>query len=137
MELDSDVHRAFSLQEAGRTVPVVGDFGVAGVVHDGDIVGLGELNRLTEIVEVRYCARRIVRVVEPQQLGLARNIIWNRVEIGQPVVLFGKRQHVALAAREQRAHGVNGISRIGHQCNVSGVEEAKCDVTNALLCANE
>ena len=41
VELDSDVHRAFSLQEAGRTVPVVGDFGVAGVVHDGDIVGLG------------------------------------------------------------------------------------------------
>ena len=50
-------------------------------MHDGYIVALCKLDCLAVIFEVRDSPRWIVRVVQPEQFGLARHIVGYRVEI--------------------------------------------------------
>jgi hypothetical protein len=61
-------------------------------VHDDDVVLLRERDSAFEEVEISDRGGRVARVVEPEQLRLARDVGRDRVEVGQEAAVLAQRQ---------------------------------------------
>ena len=72
--------------------------GVGGILHDDEVVGLGEGDGFFEKLERRGGTGRVVRVVEHHDLGAWPRLGRDGVEVWQEVVLSLERHVVDLAA---------------------------------------
>ena len=81
-DLDPDVLRAGGLEEARRAVAVEADLRVRVVVDDGQVVPARELDCALEIARLHDRARRIVRVVQEQEVRAGRDVVRHGVEVG-------------------------------------------------------
>ncbi len=120
----------------GALVAVEGDLGVGVVVHDEDLVGAGELDHALEEPLGHDRAGRVVGVVEVHQLGLARDVLVDRAEVGDEAELGLERHQHGLGACEPRAAGVDGVAGVGGERVVAGVEEGEVEVEDRLLGAD-
>ena len=137
MELDAHVLGALSLEETVGSVAFKADFAVGGVVADGYIVLLSELDDTAVEVYVGDCAGRVVRVVNPQDLGPIHDVGGDVFKFGEVAVFFHEGDRIALAAGEEGAHGVDGVGGVGDEGDVVGINQAEGDVGDALLRPDE
>src|SRR5208282_5884075 len=129
--------RAFGLENARRSVAVVGNFGVGAVVGEDDVVLEAEFDGVFEKREVNGRGGWIVRIVQPQHPGAARDFGGNRGEIGNEPVFFSERQKIRLASVENAAGVVHRISGVGNQHDVAGLDDRGREVCDAFLGANQ
>ena len=133
MEFHADIFRAVHFHKAGRPLAVVENFRVGRVVADDDLILLRELNHPLEVVLGHDDGRRIVRRVQPHQLGLPRHIFGDRVQIGQEPVGFRERHNVRDPAAEARADRIDRVAGAGDQHDIAGINECQMDVADAFL----
>ena len=94
-----------------QRLALVGEHDVGRVLHDDDLVLLGEVDHAVVEVARRDRAGRAVRVVDDQQLGASLHVGGNAVEVGKEAVLAQQRQAVDLAAVVARVRAGDGIAR--------------------------
>src|SRR5207237_2206798 len=124
-------HGARRLQEAGGDVAVEGDVDIGGVVGHEEVVLPGEAHRPGEGVRSGGRGGRVVGVVEPQDLGGDRVAGADLVQPGLEPVGSRQGDHDRPAAGEDGAGGVDGVAGIGHEHDVTGVDEGRGEVVDA------
>ena len=55
---------------------------------DDHVVTVGEIEHPFKELFIRYGSGWIVRIVDPQKLGLLCDIRWNRIEVREKTILF-------------------------------------------------
>nr|CAA9215676.1 hypothetical protein AVDCRST_MAG63-197 [uncultured Armatimonadetes bacterium] len=137
VRLDGDIQGTRRLQDRRRPIAVVADLGVGAVLADEQVELAREAHGFCEKFRGRHGARRVVRVVQEQELCLARHVGGDRRQVGQPLVLGRERHQVRRAPREQRVDLRHGVGRVGHEGDVAGVDVAPAQVRQPLLGADE
>ena len=122
MDLDAHLPRAGHLEKARRTVLVV-EHGVGGVLHHHEPVRPGELDHLLVELPRGHLARGAVRIVDHQELRATPDLLRDRRQVGQKIVLGQQRQTVHLAAVVLRVRTRHRIARHGHQRHVARVHD--------------
>src|SRR6266566_10164465 len=98
-------------------------------------MGARKLDGVLEVGRLDDRARRVVRVVEEEQVGSRGDLVRDRVEIRKEALRLLKRQVVELGAREERPRRVRRVTWIRREGDVAGVEKCERDVPDGLLAA--
>ena len=134
VELDAAVLGTRHLQDAEMLLAQ--DEGVRIVVHHHDVVATSHLHQTLVGGALRTTARRHVGIVRPQQPTLQRltaQQFLQLVEVGLPAVVLLQIVIDDIGSQQFRERGVGGITRIGHQHRVAGIDERQRDMQDALL----
>ena len=91
-------------------------------MHHNEVVPLRELDGGRELLELRRCPGRIVRVVEEEEARPLEHVRRNRLQVGPEAVLLTQGQVVHVRAREHWTGCVGRIAGIGRKADVAGVE---------------
>ena len=95
-----------------------------------------EMADLLEEAVGNDCSGGIVRIVEEEQPGALGGLGVNRLEIGGESELFLQGKQHCFGAGENRATGVNRVTGIGSQGDVTRIEEGETEVVDAFLGAD-
>src|SRR5437588_10986545 len=133
MKFDGAVTSTVGLKRARRTISVVGDLGVGVVVREDDAVLEAERDGFLEEIQVGNRGGRVVRIVEPEQLGSARYFVGNRAQVRSEAVLFSEFEKVWLTAVEQASRGVDRVARVGNQNHVARIDNRSREVSDPFL----
>jgi len=133
VKFDRHFARAVDFKETHRPVTVVTHFGVGRVVAHDDVMFVGKVDNALEKILVRHRSRGIIRIIDPQELGLSGNIGGNRIKIRQELVCFCQRQKIVPAAVEGRADVIDGITWARDQNDVAGVDKGDGHVTDPFF----
>ena len=106
------------------------------MAHD-DPVLTRELDHALEEVLAGRRRSRVVRIVQKHQLGLARHVFRNGLEVWQVVVELRQRHYVRHAACKAGPYRIDWIPGARHQDHVAGVHEGQRHVADAFLRANQ
>ena len=75
----------------------------------------------------------VVGIVEPHHLGGPGHVGGYGIQFRQPPVALVQGHYVTLRSGEHSADAIDRISRVGHQGDVAGVQEAEGGMADALL----
>jgi len=137
VELDGHILSAVDLQNAVHPLALERDFGVGVVVYQQHVVSVGEVHRALKEVQRGDSGGRIVRIVEPSQLGIHRIDRQDRVEVQQEVVGGSEWHPQGARTGQDRAGLIGRIPGIGDDGEVARVEEPEGQMVVPLLAADE
>ena len=106
-------------------------------MRDRDVPLEAERRQPLQEVAVGDCAGRVVRVAADQQVRALRLGISNRREVGKEPALGEQRHRDRLGSGERRPAAVDGISRVGDQRGIAGIELRHAQVGEPLLGAEQ
>ncbi|MNX99298.1 hypothetical protein D3C86_1317370 [compost metagenome] len=128
---------AGDLEQAGRLEAVEGQIRVSQVMHQHDLVALGELQGVLVERAGRDRRGRVAGEVEDEQLGGVRVLGAHGVPLGQEARVRQAGNLDDLATREDGAAGVDRVGGLGHDGLVAGVDEGQGQLGEAFLGADE
>src|SRR5690606_39110311 len=123
-------------EEARRAVAVEADFPVREVVHDDEVVLAGELHHLDEEVVLDGVGRRVVRIVEEEDLRAGTERLAGRVDLAKGLLVIAGRDAQVAGSRDDDGVRVDRERRRRHERGVAGPEEREAEVAESLLRAD-
>mmetsp|Transcript_2839 Transcript_2839/g.7339 ORF Transcript_2839/g.7339 Transcript_2839/m.7339 type:complete len:399 (+) Transcript_2839:976-2172(+) len=135
-ELHRHVLGARHLHDGRGHITVVDDVGIGQVVHDQDVVLLGQRHHALEEAEVHALRRRVGREAEHHHLGLGVAAADGLLQLDEEVHLARHRNRADVGPGDHRAIDVDGVAGVGHQHRVATVQRGQHQVGQALLGAD-
>ena len=134
VQLDGDFARAFGPEDRRRLVAVVGEVGVREVVDDEELALACEVDDLLHQLRCRDRTRRVVREGDDERPGLDAGAAVRGVELRHEVA--AEAEALDGGAGEQRREAVDRVARVGHERDVTGLDEHPHQVREPLLGAD-
>ena len=133
MELDRDIHRARDLEDRRRDIAVERDLAIRIVVREDEIVLPACGHDAPQILARGDGGRRIVRIVQIDELRALQHIRGNLVQLEQEI---GARRQVVekrFGVGENRPALVDGVARHRHDRDVTGIQQGGPQVRDPFL----
>ena len=127
------VVRPVGSKETGGFVPIISHLAVSIVVHGNNVVLFTERNDLFKELHVRSCSRRVVWIIKEEQLCLFKDVLRDRVQVRQEIILGSQRQWIRFSAGKKRPYFVNRIPRIGIKYNIPRIDKSERNMCNRFL----
>ena len=112
---------------------VVADEAVGVVVHQQDVVTTGKLDKAFEETRCGSGAGGHVGIVQEHHLHAAEIALFESLEVGHPAVFFRQEVVVDHTAGQFDGRCVGGVSGVGHQHLVAGVDVCLTQVAEPLF----
>ena len=102
-----------------------------------DVVFEAEVDRAVEERGIDGRRGRIVRIVEPQQTGAARDFVGNRRKVRNEPIFFLERKEIRLAAVENASRIIDRIARVRNQHDIARIDHGGGEVGDSFLRTDE
>ena len=137
MEFDRHIARAVNLENARWHVAIEAHFGIRVVIHQQNVELPATAHDCLEVLARRDGCRRIVGIVQVQNLRAPQHINRNLIEIYEEVVVGSECVQIRRTAAEQRTAIVGVVAGIGDDCHIALVHVAECEMREPFFAAEE
>ena len=137
MKLDRDVHRTRDLEDRRGDVAVERDLAVGIVVGEEQIVFPARGDHALEILARRHGGRRVVRIIEIDELGFLQHIRRDLLQLEQKIGPGREVVEIRLGIGENGAALIHGVARHRHDPDIAGIEHRSCEVRDAFFGAEQ
>ena len=124
---------ALGLQKAGGLIAVKNQIGVCQIMHNPDVVFLGEIHNLLEEFQIRHFGGGVVRIADEKHLGLGPGLTHGGFKVFKKVAARADGHAAHVRACNDGRVLVDGVGRVGCEHHVARLKNSQRKVGQTFL----